>query len=235
MGGGSGGGSSGGGQLAMERLSSLGIPSRSERLSVSNLMGWGAALTGRAPSPGVPGQAPAWSASQQQRQPQQPMPPGGQERACSTTEQGAAQSDRLSGWEAVGRVSQLLLEGNASSRASSDRPPHGSGAKEAAVPSGGCGGGGGGGGGSGSNSGGALRSASDARHEGGLRFAGDLTLRDLMRAFELRNAYDWDEDLTAPREVRVIRACCDQRRPARLRVTVPAASTCLDAAGAESE
>jgi hypothetical protein len=37
----------------------------------------------------------------------------------------------------------------------------------------------------------------------GLRYEGDLTLSDLMRAFELRDAYDWDEDLSVPRERQV--------------------------------
>jgi hypothetical protein len=31
----------------------------------------------------------------------------------------------------------------------------------------------------------------------GLRFDGDITLKDVAMAFQLRDAYDWDEDLEA--------------------------------------
>lgn len=37
----------------------------------------------------------------------------------------------------------------------------------------------------------------------GLRFDGDITLKDVAMAFQLRDAYDWDEDLEATaKEVR---------------------------------
>jgi len=145
-------------------------------------------------------------------------------RRCSSSsaQPRPTKSDRQSGWEAITRVSQLLqqqtpppplpqpAQPNPQQSAQPAEPapddpltqpstaaaPTSSTAPAAAsvmLPAAGAAAAGGGGG----------DGPSISVLQRGLRYDGDLTLEDLIRAFELRNAYDWDEDLSVSREAQV--------------------------------
>ncbi len=108
-------------------------------------------------------------------------------------------SDRQSGWEAITRVSQLLqqqpsADGSSAAAAAAGQPPQAAGQLLQQPDDDSAAGG-----------------ASVSVLQRGLRYEGDLTLEDLIRAFELRNAYDWDDDLSVPREQPQV-ACDDRLR-----------------------
>jgi hypothetical protein len=164
--------------------------------------------SGTPPAPARPGRGPTSSATGASAGAAADTPGAeGPGRRASLAGAGATarppKSDRQTGWEAISRVTQLLQQPSLGRDAAAGLAAVAGGlAAAAAAP---CGGGG-------APWDGQQEQQQEQQQQPGpsvsvlqrgLRFDGDLTLGDLIRAFELRNAYDWDEDLSVPREPQV--------------------------------